>query len=93
VPTDRALSNIQSRKRLDAYRARIRHLDAFRERVDVPEKHGTSAGGLTAHERPEQWASALEEDETQEFYERRHARQTERPEGKAHREPVGSRRD
>ncbi len=58
------------------YRARIRHLDGFRERVDVPEKHSTPAGGLTARERAEQWAAALQEDEdeTHELYERRRAR-------------------
>jgi integrase len=58
------------------YRARIRHLDDFRERVDVPEKHCTPAGGLTGRERAEQWAAACQEneDETHELYNRRKAR-------------------
>jgi|SRR5579883_1306964 len=61
------------------YRARIRHLDGFRERVDVPAKHSTPAGGLTARERAEQWAAALQEDEdeTHDLYKRRQARLAE----------------
>jgi hypothetical protein len=61
------------------YRARIRHLDGFRERVDVPEKHSTPAGKLTGRERAEQWAAALQEDEdeTHELFERRQARLAE----------------
>ena len=61
------------------YRARIRHVDGFRERVDVPAKHCTPAGGLTARERAEQWATAMQEDEDEshELYERRKARLVE----------------
>ena len=60
-------------------RARIRHLDGFRERVDVPQKHCTPAGGLTGRERAEQWATAMQEDEdeTHELYERRKERLAE----------------
>ena len=45
------------------YRARIRLDDGSRERVDVPEKHSTPAGGLTGRQRAENWAEALQEDE------------------------------
>jgi STAS-like domain of unknown function (DUF4325) len=58
MPTPRT-GSVEPFKRADGstyYRARIRHVDGFRERVDVPEKHCTPAGGLTARERAEQWA-------------------------------------
>jgi integrase len=71
--------SVEPFKRADGsayFRARIRHVDGFRERVDVPAKHSTPAGGLPARDRAEQWASALQEDEdeTQELYRKRQAR-------------------
>jgi integrase len=51
------------------YRARIRLADKTRERVDVPEKFCTPAGGKTAEERAELYALAVQEreDETGEL--------------------------
>jgi hypothetical protein len=74
--------SVEPFKRADGsayYRARIRHLDGFRERVDVPAKHSTPAGGLTGRQRAKQWATAMQEDEdeTHERYERRKARLAE----------------
>ena len=56
-----------------AFRARIRLVDGFRQRVDVPDKFCTPAGGVSARDRAEQWAAARQqrEDETQELYKAR----------------------
>jgi integrase len=71
--------SVEPFKRADGstyYRARIRHLDGFRERVDVPEKFSRPAGGKTGEERAELYAMAAQEreDETHDLYERRKAR-------------------
>src|SRR5258706_6153740 len=44
-------------------RARIRLADGARERIDVPEKYATPAGGKTARERAELYAAAMQERE------------------------------
>jgi integrase len=58
------------------YRARIRLADGSRERVDVPERHSTAAGGKTAEERAELYALAAQEreDETHELLKKKHER-------------------
>jgi integrase len=61
------------------YRARIRLGDGSRDRVDVPEKYSTPAGGKTAEERAELYALAVQEreDETGELLKRKLARQAD----------------
>lgn len=61
------------------FRARIRLADGSRERVDVPDKYSTPAGGKTARERAELYAAALQEreDETGELMARKTARREE----------------
>ena len=58
--------SIEKFKRADGsayFRARIRLADGSRERVDVPEKYSTPAGGKTAEERAELYAAAHQERE------------------------------
>ena len=58
--------SVERRKRANGrtyFRARIRLADGSRERVNVPEKQSTSAGGLTARERAELFALAVQERE------------------------------
>jgi integrase len=70
--------NVEPYKRADGttyFRARIRLADGSRERVDVPAKYSTPAGGKTARERAELYAMAEQEreDETGELLARRRA--------------------
>jgi integrase len=74
--------SIEPFKRADGttyYRARIRHQDGFRERIDIPDKYTVAAGGKTGRERAEIYAAALQEreDETRELYSARQARLAE----------------
>jgi integrase len=74
---------VEPLKRADGrryYRARIRLADGSRERIDVPEKYSTPAGGKTAQERAELYAQATQEreDETGELFARRKARAAEK---------------
>jgi integrase len=58
--------SVESLRRADGstyFRARIRLADDSRERVDVPEKYSTPAGGKTAKERAELYALAVQERE------------------------------
>jgi len=62
------------------YRARIRLADGSRERVDVPGKYSTPAGGKTADERAELYALAAQEreDETGDLLAKKKAREAEK---------------
>jgi integrase len=58
--------SVDKLKRTDGtsyFRARIRLADDTRERVDVPERLATAAGGATARERAEMYVAALQERE------------------------------
>src|SRR5580658_2939865 len=57
---------VEQRRRADGrvyFRARIRLADGSRERVDIPAKNATPAGGKTARQRAEQYAEWLQERE------------------------------
>lgn len=71
---------VEPYKRADGstyFRARIRLADGSRERVNVPEKYSTPAGGKTARERAELYAAAEQEreDETGELLAKKRARE------------------
>jgi integrase len=74
--------SVEPLKRSDGrtyYRARIRLADGSRERVDVPEKYTTPAGGKSGEERAELYSLAVQEreDETGELLAKKTAREAE----------------
>src|SRR5580704_3348462 len=62
------------------FRARIRLADGSRERVEVPAKYATPAGGKTARERAELYAQAVQEreDDNGELLAKKRARESVR---------------
>lgn len=74
---------VEQRRRADGrvyFRARIRLADGSRERVNVPVKAATPAGGKTARERAELYVKAIQEreDETGELLARKRPREAVR---------------
>src|ERR1700733_11330364 len=74
---------VEERRRADGgtyFRARIRLADGSRQRVEVPARFATPAGGKTARERAELYARAVQEreDDNGELVVHKRARQAHR---------------